>query len=42
MEGKEIFNEMGGEEFTTVPCLNDSDEWVSLLSKWISAWEHRN
>ena len=42
MEGKEIFNEMGGEEFTTVPCLNDSDEWVLLLSKWISAWEHRN
>lgn len=42
MEGKDIFKEMGGVEFTTVPCLNDSDEWVLLLSKWISEWKHRN
>ncbi|MEJ2112178.1 MAG: ferrochelatase [Flavobacteriaceae bacterium] len=35
MEGKEIFEEMGGETFTTIPCLNDDDEWASLLSKWI-------
>lgn len=38
MEGKEIFHEMGGDEFTTVPCLNDDAEWVSLLSKWINNW----
>ena len=38
MEGQEIFKEMGGEKFTTVPCLNDNDEWVTLLSKWVNAW----
>lgn len=39
MEGEEIFHEMGGKDFTTVPCLNDDDEWVSLLAKWIHQWE---
>lgn len=38
MEGEEIFHEMGGKEFTTVACLNDDDEWVALLSKWINNW----
>ncbi|WP_283636891.1 ferrochelatase [Aquaticitalea lipolytica] len=38
MEGEEIFHEMGGKEFTTVPCLNDDDEWVALLTKWINNW----
>ncbi|HPF09859.1 MAG TPA: ferrochelatase [Flavobacteriaceae bacterium] len=39
MEGKEIFLEMGGTEFITVPCLNDSDAFASLLSKWIEHWQ---
>jgi ferrochelatase len=38
MEGQEIFHEMGGQDFTTVPCLNDDQEWVDLLSKWINDW----
>ncbi|MBP0902783.1 ferrochelatase [Mariniflexile gromovii] len=38
MEGQEIFHEMGGKDFTTVPCLNDDDAWVALLSKWINHW----
>lgn len=38
MEGQEIFHEMGGKEFTTVPCLNDDEEWVALLSKWMNDW----
>ena len=38
MEGEEIFHEMGGKEFTTVPCLNDDDQWVKLLAKWINNW----
>ncbi|MBR9913462.1 MAG: ferrochelatase [Algicola sp.] len=38
MEGEEIFHEMGGQEFTTVPCLNDDDAWVALLAKWIKQW----
>ncbi|MEW4922462.1 ferrochelatase [Algibacter sp. 2305UL17-15] len=38
MEGQEIFHEMGGKEFTTIPCLNDDQEFVDLLSKWITNW----
>ena len=38
MEGQEIFHEMGGNNFKTVACLNDDDEWVSLLSKWVKEW----
>lgn len=38
MEGQEIFHEMGGHGFITIPCLNDDKEWVQLLSKWIINW----
>lgn len=38
MEGQEIFHEMGGNEFTTIPCLNDDDDFVNLLSNWITNW----
>lgn len=38
MEGQEIFHEVGGKNYTTVPCLNDDQEWVNLLSKWINHW----
>ncbi len=38
MEGEEIFHEMGGKEFTTVPCLNDRDEFAQLLANWIEEW----
>ena len=38
MEGKEIFHEMGGQNFTTIPCLNDEDPWAALLSKWVKEW----
>lgn len=38
MEGEEIFHEVGGQDFTTVPCLNDDKEFVDLLSKWITTW----
>jgi len=38
MEGEEIFHEVGGKEFTTIPCLNDDKPFVDLLSKWINNW----
>lgn len=38
MEGQELFHEVGGQDFTTVPCLNDDKEFVGLLSKWITTW----
>jgi ferrochelatase len=38
MEGEEIFHEVGGKTFTTIPCLNDDQEFVDLLSLWINNW----
>lgn len=39
MEGKEEFLEAGGEQFHTVPCINDNDEWVGVLVKWINEFK---
>lgn len=38
MEGQEIFKEVGGEEYTVIPCINDRDDWVKTLSRWIDQW----
>ncbi len=38
MEGEEIFHEVGGKEFTTIPCLNDRDEWADVLANWVNEW----
>lgn len=38
MEGEELFHEVGGKEFSTVPCLNTNEDWVALLAQWINAW----
>ena len=42
MEGKEIFEEVGGKEFTVVPCLNDREDWVKVLARWIDEWAISN
>ena len=38
MEGEEIFHEVGGEDFTVIPCLNEDDDWAALLADWIEHW----
>ncbi|MFV8280877.1 ferrochelatase [Christiangramia marina] len=38
MEGEEIFHEVGGKDFSVVPCLNDREDWVKVLSRWIDEW----
>ena len=32
MEARDEFLEAGGEEFTYIPCLNDRDSHIKLLS----------
>ncbi|MFD2698008.1 ferrochelatase [Mesonia sediminis] len=41
MEGEEIFHENGGKDFTTIPCLNDREDWVQTLSNWINQWVNK-
>ena len=38
MEGEEIFHEVGGKEFTTIPCLNDRDDWADVIVGWVDTW----
>jgi len=39
MEGKEQFEEAGGESYKHIPCLNDSDAWVAVMAKWVNEWQ---
>ncbi|WP_369048507.1 ferrochelatase [Tenacibaculum sp. UWU-22] len=36
MEGKHQFLKAGGKEFYTVPCINDNDDWATVLANWIN------
>lgn len=38
MEAKESFIENGGSHFSTIPCLNDNEEWANTISLWINNW----
>lgn len=37
MEGKESFLENGGEEYTTVPCLNERSDWIETLEVLVTS-----
>ena len=39
IQGSEIFNQAGGESLTLIPCLNDHEQWVSLISRWCSEYQ---
>lgn len=39
MEGKHQFQEAGGEDYKHIPCLNDNEDWVNLMVKWIGDWQ---
>ncbi|GGF69192.1 ferrochelatase [Wenyingzhuangia marina] len=38
MEAKHEFEENTGEKFTTIPCLNDREDWVAVVSNWLNEW----
>ncbi|MDT8348057.1 MAG: ferrochelatase, partial [Flavobacteriaceae bacterium] len=38
MEGAELFQEVGGKSFKMIPCLNDRDEWVNVVARWVDEW----
>ncbi|MGC6421589.1 MAG: ferrochelatase [Flavobacteriaceae bacterium] len=38
MEAVEDFEEKGGQHLYVVPCINDRDDWVSVMSRWVDEW----
>ncbi|PCJ40924.1 MAG: ferrochelatase [SAR86 cluster bacterium] len=38
IRGRKTFFAAGGEELTYIPCLNDNEDWVDCLSKWIKEY----
>tara|TARA_B100000767_G_scaffold235464_1_gene228744 strand:- start:15176 stop:16204 length:1029 start_codon:yes stop_codon:yes gene_type:complete len=38
MEAAEDFEEKGGEQLQVLPCINDREEWVNVMSRWIDEW----
>lgn len=42
MEAAHSFKENGGDNFLAIPCLNDSEDWVKTLSRWIDQWALQN
>ncbi|MDO6739081.1 ferrochelatase [Wenyingzhuangia sp. 2_MG-2023] len=42
MEAKHEFEENTGELFTTIPCLNDRDDWVAVVTNWLNEWIDKN
>ena len=37
----EDFEENGGEKLHVVPCINDRNDWVELISKWVTEWNEK-
>ena len=39
IRGKEDFLKAGGKDYKHIPCLNDNDDWVAVMTKWIEQWQ---
>lgn len=39
MEGKEEFLKFGGTHYKHIPCMNDNENWVNVMVKWINDWK---
>lgn len=40
MEANHQFKAHGGEEFLSIPCMNDGDEWCATVAGWIKDWSN--
>ena len=38
MEATEDFEQNGGKNLHVIPCINDRNDWVKVLSRWIDEW----
>ena len=42
LEAVEDFKDDGGENLHVIPCLNDRDSWVEVISNWLNKWEKQD
>ena len=38
LEAVEEFEETGGEHLHVIPCINDREDWVNVMSRWVDEW----
>ena len=38
MEAAEDFEDNGGDHLHVIPCLNDREDWVNVMSRWVDEW----
>jgi ferrochelatase len=38
IQGSEIFERAGGESLTLIPCLNEHEQWVSVVANWCETY----
>ena len=38
MEAAEDFEDNGGEHLEVIPCINDREEWINVMSRWVDEW----
>ena len=38
MEAAEDFEDNGGKKLHVIPCVNDREDWVNVMSRWIDEW----
>lgn len=41
MQAHDEFLKRGGQEFRTIPCLNEDDMWIDALVTWIKEWQNK-
>jgi len=41
MEAKVSFLKHGGEEFASIECLNEDQDWIQVMANWINDWEKK-
>ncbi len=41
MEGEHQFKTAGGKSYKHIPCLNENDDWVATMLKWIENWHNK-
>lgn len=42
MEGKEDFLKAGGTDYKHIPCMNDNEDWVNVMTSWINTWKNKD